>query len=147
MMLEIGFISVFLFCLSMFNFFMVWQIHKHSEGNYDPIALFLILSFSGLGLFCFYNSYNQALPETRAREELEEKKRKEQIEKDKIPYVIREVDGCKVYTFSDGSKWHYFTRCENSHTVTDTAQKECKLVGEVNSCKEYFTSIETTTNK
>ena len=88
-----------------------------------------------------------ALPETEQLHENNMIERKEQIEKDKIPRVISEVDGCKVYAFSDGSKWHYFTRCENSHTFTDTTQKKCKLVGKVNSCKEYFTSIETTTNK
>ena len=146
MTLEIGFISVFLFCISLFSFFIAWKAYGHSKVHgFDPIGLFVILSFSVIGLFILCNSYYKALPETRAQSELEEKRCIEKIEKDKIPHVIREVDGCKVYAFSNGSKWHYFTRCENSKTVTDTAQEDCRLVGKVNTCKEYFTSIETTT--
>jgi hypothetical protein len=37
----------------------------------------------------------------------------------KIPHVIREIDGCKVYKFEDGRD-HYFTRCENNTTTEST---------------------------
>lgn len=145
MMLEIGFISVFLFIIGAFSSFLAWRFYRNQRRwQLGEIGLFMILLFSAIGLICFYNSYNHALPETRAQAELEEKKYKEQIEKDKNPHVIRDVDGCKVYAFSDGGKWHYFTRCENSRTVTDTTQEECHRVRKVNTCKEYFTSIETT---
>jgi hypothetical protein len=33
------------------------------------------------------------------------------------PYVIREADGCKVYTFWSEDRWHYFTKCGNSVTT------------------------------
>lgn len=39
---------------------------------------------------------------------------------DMQPRVIREADGCKVYAFKGGDHWHYFTRCPNSTTKTDT---------------------------
>lgn len=39
------------------------------------------------------------------------------------PHVIREADGCKVYTFEAGDKWHYFTRCQ-ANTVTESHHNE-----------------------
>lgn len=36
---------------------------------------------------------------------------------DAQPRVIREVDGCKVYTFKSGGQWHYFTRCPSTTTT------------------------------
>ncbi len=39
---------------------------------------------------------------------------------DAQPRVIREVDGCKVYTFKSGDRWHYFTRCPNAQTTTES---------------------------
>lgn len=38
------------------------------------------------------------------------------------PHVIREFDGCKVYTFKSGN-WHYFTRC-GTNTVTEAHRSE-----------------------
>ena len=82
MTLEIGFISVFLFCISLFSFFIAWKAYGHSKVHgFDPIGLFVILSFSVIGLFTLCNSYNQALPETIAQSELEEKRCIEKIEK------------------------------------------------------------------
>ena len=82
MTLEIGFISVFLFCISLFSFFIAWKAYGHSKVHgFDPIGLFVILSFSVIGLFILCNSYYKALPETRAQSELEEKRCIEKIEK------------------------------------------------------------------
>lgn len=39
----------------------------------------------------------------------------------KVPRVIREADGCKVYAFKDGDRWHYFTRCPNSQVTTESS--------------------------
>lgn len=50
----------------------------------------------------------------------------EQAAKDKAeatPRVIREADGCKVYTFKAGGHWHYYTRCASS-TVTESHRTE-----------------------
>lgn len=38
----------------------------------------------------------------------------------KKPHVIREVDGCKIYTFHAGDRWHYFTRCADRVTTDST---------------------------
>jgi len=46
------------------------------------------------------------------------------------PHVIREADGCKVYTFKSGDLYHYFTRCPNSQTTTEAYHK----VTETHSC-------------
>lgn len=40
-----------------------------------------------------------------------------QAKADATPHVIREADGCKVYTFKAAEKWHYFTRCPNNTTT------------------------------
>lgn len=37
------------------------------------------------------------------------------------PHVIREADGCKVYAFHDGDRDHYFTRCPDSKTTTESS--------------------------
>lgn len=47
------------------------------------------------------------------------KKRADELEQRKIPHVIREADGCKVYSFYANNSDHYFTRCENSTTSTE----------------------------
>lgn len=39
----------------------------------------------------------------------------------RIPHVIREADGCKVYAFESGGRFHYFTRCPDSHTTTESS--------------------------
>ncbi len=36
-----------------------------------------------------------------------------------IPHVIREVDGCKVYEFSEDFRMHWFTKCGDK-TTTET---------------------------
>jgi hypothetical protein len=49
---------------------------------------------------------------------------------DEQPRVIREVDGCKVYAFHSGDRWHYFTRCPTSTTTesswTESCGKNCR---------------------
>jgi hypothetical protein len=53
-------------------------------------------------------------PETIA----EEAARAEAERRAAIPHVIRQADGCKVYTWKGGGQWHYFTRCSPADTVT-----------------------------
>jgi hypothetical protein len=49
----------------------------------------------------------------------------------RIPHVIREADGCKVYAFTAGSKEHYFTRCagmvttDRNYEVKKSCGKNC----------------------
>jgi hypothetical protein len=40
------------------------------------------------------------------------------------PHVIREADGCKVYAFKAGDRTHYFTRCPDSKTSTESSWTE-----------------------
>jgi len=52
-----------------------------------------------------------------------------QQEKDRIareraeqtPHVVREADGCKVYAFKSGDRYHYFTRCPENRTATESS--------------------------
>jgi hypothetical protein len=62
---------------------------------------------------------------------------------EETPHVVREADGCKVYAFKSGDRWHFFTRCPNAQTVTDTAYEYCTGSGKQRSCKELHDSIET----
>lgn len=48
-----------------------------------------------------------------------EKADAEQERRDRTPHVIRETDGCKVYAFKEGEKYHFFTKCPNATVTTD----------------------------
>ena len=65
---------------------------------------------------CTYKSCfsDEAVAERKA----EKAKEAAQYRADQEPRVIREADGCKVYAFKDGERWHYFTRCPTT-TTTD----------------------------
>ena len=57
------------------------------------------------------------------------------------PHVIREADGCKVYRFESGARWHYFTRCPET-TQTETTWNEYCGKG----CNKEMSSTMTTKN-
>ncbi|WP_186077523.1 hypothetical protein [Burkholderia gladioli] len=48
---------------------------------------------------------------------------------DAKPHVIRESDGCKVYTFRADSNWHYFTRCPDGTVTTERNWTESRRQG------------------
>lgn len=58
---------------------------------------------------------------------------KEQAEQ--TPHVIREADGCKVYAFKSGDRYHYFARCPDARTVTESSWDECHPIGSAKSKK------------
>lgn len=58
---------------------------------------------------------------------------KEQAEQ--TPHVIREADGCKVYAFKYGDRYHYFARCTDARTVTESSWDECHPIGSAKSQK------------
>lgn len=62
---------------------------------------------------------------------------------DSRPHVIREADGCKVYAFKLDDRWHYYTRCPNASTTTDSPYTVCTGSGKTTSCKTKTESIET----
>ncbi len=55
----------------------------------------------------------------------------------KIPHLVREADGCKVYAFENENRTHYFTRCPNSITSTESSHTV--------SCGKNCTTVETET--
>jgi hypothetical protein len=59
------------------------------------------------------------------------------------PHVIREADGCKVYAFKLDARWHYFTRCPNASTTTDSPYTVCTGSANGRSCTTKTESIET----
>ena len=48
-----------------------------------------------------------------------------QAQYDATPRVVREVDGCKVYTFKGNGNWHFFTKCGEKTTTDTTHTYEC----------------------
>ena len=89
--------------------------------------------------------YNRYDPEWIAENAAEERARYEERVRQETPHVVREADGCKVYAFKSGDRWHFFTRCPNSTTNTDTAYEVCTGSGKTRSCKEEHSSIQTVT--
>lgn len=57
--------------------------------------------------------------------ERKEKKRKELEVKEAQPHIIREADGCKVYTFKANGRWHYFTKCGKDVTTESSYSVSC----------------------
>ncbi len=72
----------------------------------------------------------------------EQAARAEQERLEQIPHVIREADGCKVYAFKSGERYHYFTRCHGSKTTTDSPWEDCEGVGKQRKCKTKIETIE-----
>jgi hypothetical protein len=75
---------------------------------------------------------------------IESKKREAAREAaDQQPRVVREIDGCKVYAFKSGERWHYFTRCPDSRVSTDTNHTVTVKSGKSTSTKTETTTIVT----
>lgn len=86
----------------------MWTLIKISLWVIVPIAL-----FGGIIVGCnqipYFKQRNEEMKQKRVAEE--------------TPHIIHEVDGCKVYAFKVGTKYHYFTRCPKE-TTTDTTIEE-----------------------
>lgn len=118
---------------------LVWGACK-AFNDWETFAGFMLLGIAaGLALW----GYHEAKPQTAIDRAEERRQKAAKEEADKQPRVVREADGCKVYAFKSGDRWHYFTRCPNAHTVTDTAYEQCTGSGKSRSCKEVHSSIET----
>lgn len=63
---------------------------------------------------------------------------------EQTPHVIRDADGCKVYAFKSGDRYHYFTRCPDSRTTTESSWDECHQSGKTRTCKTQTETIEVT---
>lgn len=102
------------------------------------VFMFLMIVWFG-ALIYRYNTDEEWAKERAAEEAAKVAQRRA----NETPHVVREADGCNVYAFKSGERWHYFTRCPNAHTVTDTAYEHCTGSGKSRSCKELHDSIET----
>lgn len=125
--------------LWVFAALLMWGAFK-AFNDYETFGGFILVLISfGMGIW----GYHEADPQTsinraeKARQDAEIRRQQE------IPHVVREADGCKVYAFLSGDRWHYFTRCPDARTVTDTAYEHCTGAGKSRSCKELHDSIET----
>lgn len=89
---------------------------------------------------CTYKSCfsDEAVAERKA----EEAKKAAQYAADQQPRVIREADGCKVYAFKQGDKWHYFTKCPST-TTTDRTYEQCRKSGKQTICEDKTEQIVT----
>lgn len=87
-----------------------------------------------IGFMIYDTKYDQqAIADRQAEAAREAAQRKA----NETPHVVREADGCKVYAFLSGDRYHYFTRCPDSKTTTDTSWDEChsEMVGKVSTRK------------
>lgn len=108
-----------------------------ADNGWNAFALLLIVWF---GTLIYRATTDEEWAKERAKEHAAEAAQRRANE---TPHVVREADGCKVYAFMAGDRWHYFTRCPNAVTVTDTAYEQCTGSGKFRSCKELHSSIET----
>lgn len=87
-------------------------------------------------------------PESIAQRKADAAQQIAQRRANETPHVVREADGCKVYAFLSGDRYHYFTRCPDSRTTTDRSWDEChsEMVGKVSTrkCVTKSESIEVT---
>lgn len=92
----------------------------------------LVLIFFGVRSCCNSESHQTYMREQAAKERAERQ-----------PHVIREADGCKVYAFKSGDRWHYFTRCPYSQVTHDAERQVCKGAGKHRTCKIVTDTITT----
>jgi len=78
-------------------------------------AALMLLIFCGSAITSYSNS--ESYKESKRQEA-------EAAQRESIPHVIREADGCKVYAFTTDRE-HYFTRCGSSVTTETTWKKSC----------------------
>lgn len=116
----------------------VWGVLKAlSEG--EVFGAFVMLCMAvGAGWWGYY----EAKPETEQMRIAEKQREKEDQIRRETPHIIREADGCKVYAFESGGRWHYFTRCPGDRTVTDTSYEQCSGSGKTRRCWEEHSSME-----
>lgn len=117
-----------------------------NKGTGEGLASFLLLLLVWFVGFIIYDTKFDA--EAIAARQAEEAAKAARRRAEEAPHVIREADGCKVYAFLSGDRYHYFTRCPDSKTTTDASWDEChtEMVGKVSTkkCVTKSESIEVT---
>ena len=84
-----------------------------------PGAISLVLAVGAAVI-----AYDAYLPSSKAERAAEVAAREKRQAAARIPHVIREADGCKVYAFENGGRLHYFTRCGSERTSTESSWTE-----------------------
>jgi hypothetical protein len=108
----------------------------------DIWSIFGRLALLALVIFIPTCTYRSCFSDAAVQERMaEQKKQQEQDAADRIPRVIREVDGCKVYAFKE-HHWHFFTRCPTT-TTTDRTYEECRQSGKTRRCENKTEQIVT----
>ena len=120
--------------------FFLWSIWAWATSGSSIGAACGVL----LALISGYFSYQGTRPEHMAEIKAEEKKSQAAELREQTPHVVREADGCKVYAFKSGDRYHFFTRCPNSQTTTESSWKECHRAGKNTTCQIKTESIEAT---
>lgn len=106
----------------------------------ETIGRFALL---GIAVFIPTCTYKSCFSDEAAAERAAEKaKVQAQYAADQQPRVIREVDGCKVFAFKEGSHWHFFTRCPAT-TTTDRTYESCRQSGKQRVCENKTEQIVT----
>lgn len=101
------------------------------------------LLFSVASFFCGSAAWNESKPERIAAHAAEKAAQEALRKANETPHVIREADGCKVYAFLSGDRYHYFTRCKDQ-TTTDTSWEECRQSGKSRICETKTESVTVT---
>lgn len=98
------------------------------------VMLFVSLAVWLIGFMVYDTTFDQ---EAIAERKAQEVKAAAQRQANETPHVIREADGCKVYAFLSGDRYHYFTRCPDARTVTESSWDEChtEMVGKISTRK------------
>lgn len=113
----------------------LWEAIRCNETGWAAGLIAFVMTFG-------YFAYQGATPEHHAAIAAEEKARAEQDKRERTPHVIREADGCKVYAWKGGDRYHYFTRCPASTTVTTQNWQECSGSGKHRTCHDRTEEIE-----
>ena len=113
-----------------------------NKGAGEGWGAFFLLLIVWLVSFIIYDAKFDA--EAIAARQADEAAKAARRRAEETPHVIRDADGCKVYAFLSGDRYHYFTRCPDSKTTTDSSWDEChnEMVGKV-STKKCVTKSET----
>lgn len=85
---------------------LAWMV----RDDIEPSGFFVMLGICCLVSWMVFGE----TPEWKKRADAEDEARRAAERK---PRVIREADGCKVYAFKEGDRWHYFTRCPEQTTT------------------------------
>lgn len=113
-------------------------------GSLDERNYRTALGCAAVALIFGYFSYQGTTPEHMAEIAAEQKATADAELREQTPHVIREADGCKVYAFKSGDRYHFFTRCPDSKTTTESSWDECQGSGKTRHCEVRTENIEAT---